>query len=319
MMGSMFVLYTLVYFGASFAALMIPDNVLRRPLNFSTTTIAPGNHTLGAWPPIGTSLRLGDDLSIEFEWYGDYAPRNKWNDIRVAFDDIRNRVENYPYWSTSGHRLTYRSGYIYATLFYFVARGQEEISAVEAAKVVEAIQGFAFTYDNGPRELQIEIRKARRLSTMLNIKWASGRSREWPLNLPFNAFSDSHEKIEIYSYGRDAEPSSINGIHVTLSRLIYGFNKKHDWWHEMKHYTYSNEYVKLIAEGVVSGDTEDRMTWRDLYMIIRYGTIDSYFAKGLGPRELALRYMKLHGQVWREVGKVFIYFTDPDSTERAIE
>jgi hypothetical protein len=241
-----------------------------------------------------------------------------WNDIRVAFDDIKNRIENYPYWSASG-QLTYRSGYVVADMIHRNDRGRDQVSAVEAARVVKAIKDFTFIFGYKPRELGVSIRKARSVLMRLHVRWERDVSHEWPIDLPFDTSLKEDMKMLTYLYGRDAEPSSIDGIRVTLSKLAYGLFITHDWWHEMKHYTYSNEYVKLIAEGVVSGDTKDRMTWGDLCMIIRNGIMNSYFAKGFGPRELALRCMKPDGEVWREVGKVFIYFTDLDSIERAIE
>ena len=317
-MGAMYILYSLVYFGVSYAALIVPDNILLQPLNISTTEITLGNHTLGGWPPRGAWTPLGGDLFIHWLFLGDYAPQNQWNNIRVAFDDIKNRIENYPYWSTS-RLLTYRSGYVVAEMTHLYERGRDQISAVEAAKVVKAIRDFIVIFGYKPRELTVSLRKARSVRMILYFRWQRDVSHEWPMDLPFDVSPVSDKKMLVYLYGRDAEPSSIDGIRVTLSKLVYGLGKKQETWHEMKHYTYSNEYVKLIAEGVVSGDTKDRMTWGDLETITGYGIFDSYSAKGFGPRELAVRCMKLHGQDWREVGKVFIYFTDLDSTERAIE
>ena len=316
-MGAIRILYILVYFGVSYAALIVPDNILRQPLNLSTTVTGLGNHTLGGWPPTGAWTPLGGDLFIHWLGYGYYAIQNKWNFIRVAFDDIKNQIENSPSWSTSGV-VTYRSGYVVAKMYHENKGGREHVSAVEAAKVVKAIKDFTFIFGYKPREVLVSIRKARNVLMHLALQWEPGVSAEWPMDLPFDTSVGEDTKMSIYLYGRDAEPSSIDGIRETLSELSEGFNTKHDWWHEIKHYTYSNEYVKLIAEGVVTGDKKDRMTWFDLYDILRVISY-SYFAKEFGPRELAVRCTRLHGEVWREVGKVFIYFTDLDSIERAIE
>lgn len=312
--GSMFLLYSLVYFGASFAALILPDNVLRQPLNFSTTAIAPGNHTLGGWPPEGAWTPLGGDLSFTFDWYGSYLSPNKWNDIRVAFDDIKNRVEGYPDWSTS-RKMVFRSGYVLAEFCDFE---EGKVSAVEAAKVVKAIKDFIFIFGYKPREMQISICKARREMMELLILFKDNPSPHWPKHLPFDEYVRIDQKISIYLYGRDAEPSSNDRIHATLDELERHFKWIHTTKKEMKHYTYSNRYLKLIVEGAVSGDTKDRMTQGLLIETIIH-IRHLYFFKGFGPRELSMRYLVLHGQVWREVGKVFIHFTDLDSTDRAIE
>ena len=125
-------------------------------------------------------------------------------------------------------------------------------------------------------------------------------------------------KQEIYLFGRDAEPSSIDGIHATLDWLEAQMTREQRWAEEIKHYTYSNEYVKLIAEGIVSGDMERRMTKRDLACVANL--IEwLYFHNGFGPRELAVHFLVQGERDWWEIGKMFIFFTDLESTERVSE
>lgn len=178
-MCSINVLRSLVCLSAYYLSVLALNPILRQPSNGSLAAIGLGNDTLGAWPSrLPWISDMGGDLSMDFEWYGDYASPARWTSIRSDLDDIIHTIENDVYsahfWA--GHLNHYHRADVSISVDGVGSLG---ISPIDAVKILQATKGVFFTFNYKPREFSAEIKISRQSASTIRLRWPAPQSR-WP-------------------------------------------------------------------------------------------------------------------------------------------
>ena len=293
--------------GCSSALLLPSQPVLLPSSNVSIATNVSNTTLLGAWPPNpGWTFNSGPDLTVEVVHYGEYAPQDRWSEIRQSLDDLRQRQETeIP--SSYGYLHTWRSGPVHLEVR---PDSEAQIASSDLAKILEQIEGFYFGFRDNPRELYTDLkdRTTSRLLAWLDIQWVPW-SDGWPasMTLPwrlggfYDRMFSMPYKVEVFSYARDLESSSLDQVKSALYGIKAQFDKGAPY-HYISQRSYTSGFVTLKWEGddPKAVQIPIRRVWVRMVCDLIAAELDK---SDHDPRELGMRVVDPHG---KSPAKVFL-------------
>lgn len=312
-MYSRHILFIFVYLSFALASVLPSDSVLQLLSNSSLSVTGPSNHTLNAWPPrLPWTMRLSGDLSIDVTWYGEYAPRSRWNAIKKALEGMIRQIdeeqggpdENIGQFSYMGKstRVNFFSDTAYLPPFEY----DPHISRRDAVKVLKTTTDLFFVYKDNPREFraQIDIQRQRRVDML--IVWDHETPWAWPERLPFiinlPPFRNREWCMALEWYGRGVDPPLANEVREALGWFIHDFTREGPQTGTISKESYYHAFVKLHFDKL----RPEGVTRVDMVQIVKKIRELLFTPHNWGPREFVTTLYDLHGGHLVEIALSFM-------------
>ena len=214
--------YCFNFIGLSSTLLLPSQPALWVSSNVSFTASISNGLRLGAWPThLPWSFDLGPELKVTILHYGRYATQTMLDQVR---DGLRNAQRwfgdpSFPYVVRT--RKAYRFG---CNVIVFdcdpVDRDIVQMSPGDILSILQAIEGFFFLYQDGPREFSTNTLRPTLTTYTQSLSWRV-YTDGWPVTLPFMFCRVGIEPgfWEGYQYGAELEPSSKYQVEQSLEQV----------------------------------------------------------------------------------------------------
>lgn len=306
-MYSIYVLCSFAYLSAYLSPILALHPALRQPSNISLSAIGLSNYTLDAWPTqLPWTLYINNELTMDFVDYGEYANPAMWNDIRNGLDDIAHSIQHEGDWVIKpwSDRNIYTRQAVAVEFSADFRPGSLEISPTDIAKVLRAVNGLFFIYKDKPREFDAEIKTRRQSGWYMTLNWESFIVA-WPRRLPWTMThgGSSTFALEIYLYGRDADPAWEDEVDDDIDQLISIIENEGPATSLLTKHSYQYRHIRLDIEGPAPGDVKELMT--------RYDTLDALDTMQSMYDRYGLREFGAYvTEQRRSKARIFLTFTD---------